>query len=107
MHFVDEVGEGLLNHGPALIAELLHGGLLRFFPERQGFQKRSLPSARERQHPATVAAFRRDRHKPLLLERPEISRQCGALHLQGVGQRFDRKRAARAHGRQHRNLGRP
>ncbi|HET9584149.1 MAG TPA: hypothetical protein VFP38_08880, partial [Bradyrhizobium sp.] len=40
MHFVDEVGEGLLNHGPALIAELLHGGLLRFFPERQGFQKR-------------------------------------------------------------------
>ena len=74
MHVVDEVREGFLNHGPALIAELVHGGLLGFLPERQGFQERRFPGSCECQHPAAVAGFRRDRYKPLRLKRPEISR---------------------------------
>lgn len=85
MHFADEVREGFLNHGPAPITELVHRGLLSFFPERQGFQERSFTGGCERQYPAAVAAFRREQDKPLLLKRPKIARQCRTLHLQGVG----------------------
>ena len=104
MYFVDEVGEGLLYGGPALIPELLHCRSLGRLPERQSFEECAPTGPCEGQDAAAVTSFRSDGDIALLLERPQISRQRRAFHFQRIGQRFDRQRATRTNGRQHRNL---
>ncbi|SEO88271.1 hypothetical protein SAMN02990966_03211 [Rhodospirillales bacterium URHD0017] len=90
MNLVDEVSEGLLNHRPALIAELLHRRSLSCFPKRQRFQESGFTGPREGQDSAAMTPFRADRDISLLLEWPQISCQRRAFHFHRIGQRFDR-----------------
>ena len=90
MDLVDEVGKRLLNHRPALIAELLHCRSLGCFPERQRFQESGFAGPREGQDSAAVMPFWADRNISLLLEWPQISGQRRAFHFHLIGQRLDR-----------------
>ena len=105
MYVLDEVGERLADRRPAPLTELLNCRSLGSLPERQCLEESGSTGGRQGQNAAAVPPFRAQCDVALLRERPQVSRQRRAFHLQRIGQRRDRKRAARADRRQDRNLG--
>src|SRR5215510_3657308 len=104
---LDQQRQGGLHRGPTLLAEPAPELALGPFPERQRSFHRGPASPRQREDPASVSTLGSELDVSLLLQRPQIACQRRAVHLQRIGERFDRERAARADRGQHRYLRRP